>query len=310
MKLKVTIDIFSGRPNPTAILEGKEAKAMLDKLSVGSTFKKTSAKQLPEPFNLGYRGVIVEPLDNNTAKAVPASVRVVPGRAYSASAMSASAADNFEQAIFDKLNKFKNVGNKNDFKRVLEASMGEFRMHRETIKSMAARGSSVDDVITPMGVSPCDCAPEPDLAWWNDNGTRQFNNNCYNYASNYRTDTFAQPGKAAGKQYTSLSGCAVAAGKISVKAGAMADALIDNPTANNICPTVGHLVALVIAPNADFHWYRKGNNGFWTHKPGSTAATNLDNSGNKIADPRTANRGIYTQFCTFMTILHGHIKIK
>lgn len=310
MKLKVTIDIFSGRPNPTAILEGKEAKAMLDKLSVGSTFKKTSARQLPEPFNLGYRGVIVEPLDNNTAKAVPASVRVTPGRAYSAAAMSASASDNFEQAIFDKLNKFKNVGNKKDFKRVLEASMGEFRMHRETIKTMAARGSSVDDVITPMAAGPCDCAPDPDLAWWNDNGARQFNNNCYNYASNYRTDTFAQPGKAAGKQYTSLSGCAVAAGKISAKMGAIADALMDSPTANNICPPKGHLVALVIAPNADFHWYRKGNNGFWSHKPGSTAATILDNSGNKITDPRTANRGIYTQFCTFMTVLHGHIKIK
>lgn len=309
MKLKVTIDIFSGRPNPTAILEGKEAKAMLDKMSLGAAFKKTSARQLPEPYNLGYRGVIVEPLDSNSAKAVPASVRVTPGRAYSAAAMSAAAADNFEQAIFDKLNKFKNVGNKREFQRVLEASIGEFRIHREAIKNMAAAWSSVD-VAVPLAAGACDCAPDADLAWWNDNGTRQFNNNCYNYSTNYRTDTFAQPGKAAGKQYTSLSGCAVAVGKISAKTGAIADGLTDNPTANNTCPPKGHLVALVIAPNADFHWYRKGNNGLWSHKPGATAATTLDNSGKPITDPRTANRGIYTQFCTFMTVLHGHIKIK
>jgi hypothetical protein len=30
-------------------------------------------------------------------------------------------------------------------------------------------------------------------------------NNCYNYASNRRTDTFAQPGKGAGQMYTALT---------------------------------------------------------------------------------------------------------
>ncbi len=92
--------------------------------------------------------------------------------------------------------------------------------------------------------------------------------------------------------------------------GAVSDCLIDSPTANNKCPKTGHLVALVIAPNWDFHWYRKGPNGYWSHKPGGTQATNLDNSGNLIPDPRTADRGPYTQFCTFMTVKHGHIKIK
>ena len=113
--------------------------------------------------------------------------------------------------------------------------------------------------------NPCQCAPDPDLAWWNDGGARQFNNNCYNYATNYRTDTFAQPGKAAGQQYTSLSGCAVAAGQRSALDGAIADALINTPLANNKCPQKGHLVALVIAPGFDFHWYRKGKQ--WQVEP-------------------------------------------
>ena len=42
----------------------------------------------------------------------------------------------------------------------------------------------------------------PKTVWepskWNDHGTVQYNNNCYNYASNLRTNTFAQPGRAHG----------------------------------------------------------------------------------------------------------------
>jgi len=33
------------------------------------------------------------------------------------------------------------------------------------------------------------------------------------------------------------------------------------------------------------------------------------NSGVTIPDPRTADRGGYTNFCTFMVVMHGHIKI-
>jgi hypothetical protein len=60
----------------------------------------------------------------------------------------------------------------------------------------------------------------------------------------------------------------------------------------------------------DFDWYRKGRNGYWSHKPGSTPVINVDNSTNLIADPRTADRGMYMQFCTLMAVMHGHVKIK
>jgi hypothetical protein len=68
-------------------------------------------------------------------------------------------------------------------------------------------------------------------------------------------------------------------------------------------------VALVIWPGVDFHWYRKGRNKYWSHKMGGSPASNLDNAGNAIPDPRTADRGSYTEFCTFMIVRHGHIKI-
>lgn len=186
----------------------------------------------------------------------------------------------------------------------------------------------------------CKCAPLYEATWWNDTQQAEFIrcrhnddyanydqnpdrkcpffrrtdwfsdewfsrnnlNNCYNYATNYRTDTFAQPGRASAAMYDSLTGD-------SVKAGAIKDDLIDSPDANNKCPDEGHLVALVIWPGVDYHWYRKGRNKYWSHKPGSTNATNLDNSGVAISDPRTADRGGYVEFCTFMVVMHGHIKI-
>jgi hypothetical protein len=49
--------------------------------------------------------------------------------------------------------------------------------------------------------------------------------------------------------------------------------------------------------------------GCWSHKPGSTAARNTDNSGRAIRDPRTCDRGSYTNFCTYM-ITTRHVRIR
>ena len=54
---------------------------------------------------------------------------------------------------------------------------------------------------------------EPDL--WNDNGTIQDNNNCYNYACNMQTNTYAQPGEASGNIYLSITCNEVTNGAIS-----------------------------------------------------------------------------------------------
>ena len=52
----------------------------------------------------------------------------------------------------------------------------------------------------------------------------------------------------------------------------------------------------------DFHWYRLDNNGTWSHKPGQTGATNLDDASRTITDPRTADTGVY-KFVCFMIII-------
>jgi hypothetical protein len=152
------------------------------------------------------------------------------------------------------------------------------------------------------------CIPQYDPAAWNDNNGIQFNNNCYNYGCNIQTGTFAQPGRATGNMYTYPIDCA------GVDHGAQSDGLkpIDCDRGCG-CRDCCHKVALVVAPGLDFndfHWYRLGRDGRWSHKPGGTQATNLDNSNNPITDPRTADRGQYTQFCGCYCVRKGAVTIN
>jgi hypothetical protein len=141
----------------------------------------------------------------------------------------------------------------------------------------------------------CCGTPSYTPGFWNDAGTVQYHNNCYNYANNRRTDTFAQPGRAHGITLTVANlNCN------DVANAAVADGL--DRTAGAGCPACQTTVALVIYPGHDYHWYRRDANGLWTHKPGGTQATNLDSSGHPITNPETADRGNYTVFCGYFCI--------
>ncbi len=131
--------------------------------------------------------------------------------------------------------------------------------------------------------------------FWNNDPNIRSRNNCYNYASNKRTDTFAQPGRGSGHMYTAIT-CAA------VSKAALSDGLHQRYVCFPDSEKPRYLVALVIAPGpgfVDFHWYRKNKEGFWSHKPGGTAVRNVDNSNRVISDPSTCNRGPYTQFCGY-----------
>jgi len=127
--------------------------------------------------------------------------------------------------------------------------------------------------------------------FWND-GAHIGVNNCYNYASNRRTNTFAQPGRATGHQATVMA-CD------KVTAGALSDGLHKRFNCFPDSEKPRWLMALVVAPGYDYHWYRKQLEGFWGHKPGGTAARNYDNNGHVIMNPETAARGPYTNFCGY-----------
>jgi len=287
MQFRIIIDIFSGRKNPVIEIKGRDAERIYERLR--PTQRVT--RMLPAPTStLGYRGLIIEA---SGARALPKVFRLAHGDLIGPRLSHRAADQDFESFLARESGLLRRLKLGKDFPAFLLKEVERFRETREKCKHRPPRWPHREH---------CRCAPSYEPAWWNDGGQKQWNNNCYNYSTNYRTDTFAQPGLAAGAEYTALT-CA------SVRPAAIADDLIDAPTANNRCPKEGHLVALVIAPGYDFHWYRKGRNGYWTHKPGGTQATNIDNSGHLIPDPRTADRGPYTNFCTFMIVMHGHIKI-
>jgi hypothetical protein len=141
---------------------------------------------------------------------------------------------------------------------------------------------------------------------WNNNPQTMRDNNCYNYACNLMTNTFAQPGRAGGYNPASISVAdynrAVASDGLEVLA---------DPNSPQMTPADGHFMALVIWPGGDFHFYRLDDyTALWSHKPGSTQARDTDHSGAQISDPKAAARGPYSDFASFLYIVPSRVTIR
>ena len=297
--------MFSGRPDPSMMLDDATAKNLFKKLSFGS-LKRQTEKTAPLPSVLGYRGLVIEQEGKRLIADMPQRLHYAHDMVY-ADGKAAKAEEGLESFLFDNFKKLRNVKDLPDFRRTTEVQLKEYLYKRKLYIDNYIKNIDIfrDDIILrPV----CPCAPAPDLAAWNTDPDVTWDNNCYNYGTNYRSDSFAQPGEATGQIYTTFSACDVAAPAISVKKGAVSDGLVDKPNQDNKCISPGHLTALVLH-SGDYHWYRKGSNGRWSHKPGHTPATLLDNSGNIITDPRTCDRGPYINFCTFMQVIHGRFII-
>lgn len=320
--VRVTIDIFSGRPNPSFLLDEKEAREILRQLS--STPEAVTSEDVAAGV-LGYRGMILELEEEPAGKlALPRRLRVGGG-------VSKDEGRGLElaQRLLERAGKLTPAA-EGDFGKLgvydeaaLKKLVGE---ELQLVESRNVKlASAAADANAPVLVLPDDeegsvsiqaaapvlgrdastwssytvggtCSIEASAfnpGFWNTSSTVRLNNNCYNYANNKRTDTFAQPGRATGAG-TSTMQCT------NVGNGATSDGLKAYPT----CATTGvprYYVALVIAPGVDYHWYRYQSNGYYGHKPGQTNAINTDNSGVVITNPQTANRGIYTSFCGYYT---------
>lgn len=300
MALRLTIDIFSGRPNPAIEIDNQAAAELLQRIGPGRILDVDGGPGTP-PL-LGYRGLMVEQLDRARPD-LPTHIRIVDGGAFGRGLAHELADPSLEDDLLSPRLLGEAARNLSDGEldgEVIELAIQVPRLVAELREVRWWRIPGWWEIAWPWPKA-CSCGPGYEPGWWNV-PSRQASNNCYNYATDYRTNTFAQPGRAAGAQYGALS-CA------SVVPAAIADELINLPQADNTCPSEGHLVALVVAPGWDYHWYRKDKSGWWSHKPGPTAVTNLDNAGKAITDPRQAARGPYTQFCTFMIVKHGHIRI-
>jgi hypothetical protein len=131
------------------------------------------------------------------------------------------------------------------------------------------------------------------LSEWNDDGNVQQHNNCYNYATDIRTDHFSQPGGGSGYECQSMT------------SGALSDGLQAGVDLADLCHTSGlpqgHIVALLVWPGIDFHFARLEADGTWSNKGGPYPASTTDYSWQPILDPRTADFGDYG-FCGFFWV--------
>ncbi len=136
---------------------------------------------------------------------------------------------------------------------------------------------------------------------------KKFENNCYNYATNIVTNTFAQPGRDKGKIFSNYTCNDVI--KASIIDGLKYLGFNSPDLRSN---KSGHFLALVMFIGIDFHWYRLDRNGMWSHKPGTTNVTNVDGSGNLIFNPNPSfqNSLPYTVFCGYFHVIPSKITIK
>jgi hypothetical protein len=305
--MQVTIDVFSGRSNPSVLLDDEQTARILPGLRPSEPL--SAEDPSGPPIVLGYRGLVFEQRGTQEPS-LPSVFRLVRGRLYGMGLRHWATDRDIEQSVLTDGGVIAAAISDPSTVAAIET---EFR--REHPPPGRAAEDEEDSGAPPL--QACDSAsPEPDLAWWNDadedgllcTGSTgswrcQCNNNCYNYATNIRTDTFAQPGRGSGRQIGAMD-CN------SLRQAAFYDNVMDAPYADNRCVPGNALIAGVIWPNRDFHWYRKNQDGYWTHKPGQTRATSYDNSGHLIADPRTCDRGAYTEFCGFMVVTAGHPRIS
>lgn len=131
--------------------------------------------------------------------------------------------------------------------------------------------------------------------------------NCYSYALNRPDYYWSVPGfgftKTEGQKYIdafdSLFGnYSLGDFQKALQEGAARDGLIPVIEATN--REGYYLTALFFAAeHHDFHWYRKDDNGFWSHKNGWNKVSDRDEAGKRITDPREAINASYPVFGGF-----------
>lgn len=293
--LKITVDIFSGRPNPTWIVTDEQvARDLLGRVAENPGVAATVCAGYD---GLGLREVRVSRLgDDPVEQPLPAEFALASTAAENLRLSGALARELIEQA-----DRYREVHLPDHDLTPLEpalidlalSELERFLADPPTAKRPPLRRGN--PLITTTHDARCDrCAYEVSQfnpGFWN-TPTVQPRNNCYNYARNWRTDTFAQPGRAHGAQ-TNVMSCPT------VTTAAMADGLHRRCDCLPDSEFPRRLMALVVAPGGDYHWYRHQRGGFWGHKPGHTAARNYDNAGALVTNPETAARGFYTDFCGY-----------
>jgi len=294
--MRATLNLFSGRPNPTWRLSPSHARELVDRVTAGAPVAPD------EPPRLGFRGVTLETEIDDVARRAPVPARFVVQRAAvsdtrreapvrKSARRAAAARDADVRPAADTLRWLLTTGGGAVPDDVLEAADAAMRAESAPAPQPRALGTSGPRQAEAPSLDGDACDPflTPIVAEFWDVPAVRLRNNCYNYAANFASHTLAQPGRRAGRPYTGFVCDTVAA-------AARFDGCIPG------CSGSVRVIAMAIWPGFDFHWWRLHPNGFWAHKIGTSPVLQVDNSGRVLGNgltPATCDRGPYTQFCAF-----------
>lgn len=266
MSVTVTLHISSGLPDPAWELTTEQVAQLRAILDLPG--KRSLMKPPGIVGHLGYRGFSIESVGEG---AIESSMYVHGG---------VLDVGRLDLTIIDK-----DQGLENFLLSTLPFNSDVSEFVREQMKDQSSRALQDQEIDEP---------PYEPSKWNNDSNVRT-KNNCYNYANDKITNTFAQPGRGSGSVGPFPPSCG------GTGTAAERDRLL-RVASPDLTPAEGQIVALVIADRPgfqDYHWYRRDSNGRWSHKPGQTPARNTDNAGRVIDSPETCDRGPYTVFCGY-----------
>jgi hypothetical protein len=282
MSAIVTLNIYSGVPNPTWELSDSQVAEL--KRRLGEAKVPTDLTSPASAGRLGYSGFQLYTVGDLS---LPNSAHIFDGVLDLKDALSQNYVD-ADSALERFL--LETAGN------ALTSEQREY-VAAEIEKNVTGGIANTFKNFQVMAVPPFDAGK------WNNDRNIRTHNNCYNYGNDKITNTFAQPGLGSG-QIGSFPPDCDGTGAAAQRDGQIPVSSADAP------PAQGQFIALVIWPGNDYHWYRLDSNNQWSHKPGPRPARNTDNSGRLISDPQNCNRGPYTIFCSFYHCIPSQTRIK
>lgn len=316
MATSITIDIYSGRPNPKLILSQEEEKELLQRFTAGGDKLTRQERAATTAFSrLGYRGLLVE-RDEVSGRGLPPLCRIYQGRAYTPEKLWPPTKPRFDELRFLQTLRPKSTAVAEAIEVRDAVTKPKKRQKPWQAPYTAPPGpSGPGDFLGVYGTGEgkvyFPTHPFWDAKWWWKNGYATRSNNCYNYACNIRTNSYAQPGRSAGAVFTRIDAEELIRAAMADGLTVLGPITFPTPIPVPMDMSGGSVVSLHFSRvPGDFHWLRLDRDGRWSHKVGGTPVTTLDNTDSIILDPRNADLGTYTEFVGFMIVVHGRVCIR
>ncbi|MFL6258362.1 MAG: hypothetical protein ACJ76Y_01515 [Thermoanaerobaculia bacterium] len=295
MALVVMLNIFSGRPNPVWLLSEEQSRELLGRIS--SIQVETSVKAGYVNGGFGYQGFsITSAFSSSSVTGFDLHINggiVDPGT---------RAASRFDEAraleswLLSTASDVVDQETRNEVQEALSAPAEDVLRAR---LSPPRESEAIELVEALMGGAIDAPTFKPEL--WLDDCTRK-KNNCYNYALDKITNSYAQPGRAyVASIVNGRDAC------YQVKAAAQTDGLeVAKTGLPPLDRGLGWYVALAVKSGSnEYHWFRQDSDGYWSHKLGKLNPSRTDARGKIIRDPEHCDRFNYDHFCGYMVAKHG-----